>query len=119
MMLRAVTLLPQPDAPTSPRVSPWATANEKPSTACTTPSAVLKWVYRLSTRSNSCGTLLEYYPRFGQVPGARAWAAFLGRPDAQDPVALLGLQAAHVAARSRQPGGQGGGAEAALHDKAG
>ena len=44
MTLRAVTLLPQPDSPTSPRVWPWATANETPSTAWTTPSAVLNWV---------------------------------------------------------------------------
>src|SRR5439155_24954890 len=114
MMLRAVTLLPQPDSPTSPRVSPWATANETPSTACTTLSAALNWVYRLSTRSNSCGTLLEYYPRLGQVPGARAWAAFLARPDAQDPVALLRLQAVHVPARSRHPARQGACAVVAL-----
>jgi hypothetical protein len=37
-----VTLLPQPDSPTTPRVSPGLTLNETPSTALTIPSSVLK-----------------------------------------------------------------------------
>ena len=41
-MVRLVTLLPQPDSPTIPSVSPGSTANETPSTACTTPSSVSK-----------------------------------------------------------------------------
>jgi hypothetical protein len=36
---RAVTLLPQPDSPTTPRVCPGRMANDAPSTALTTPSS--------------------------------------------------------------------------------
>src|SRR3982074_543659 len=53
MILRAVTLLPQPDSPTSPIVSPCGIENEMPSTARTIPSRVRKWVSRLTTRSRS------------------------------------------------------------------
>ena len=38
----AVTLLPQPDSPTTPSVSPIRTVKETPSTARTTPAAVKK-----------------------------------------------------------------------------
>ena len=37
-----VTLFPQPDSPTIPRVLPRPTENETPSTALTMPSSVLK-----------------------------------------------------------------------------
>ncbi len=50
-MERAVTLLPLPDSPTIPIVSPASSENETPSTALTTPSWVLKWVLRLFTSS--------------------------------------------------------------------
>ena len=43
MTVRLVTLLPEPDSPTMPSVSPRSTANETPSTALTTPSSVSKW----------------------------------------------------------------------------
>ena len=36
------TLLPHPDSPTIPSVSPRSTANETPSTALTTPSSVVE-----------------------------------------------------------------------------
>ena len=39
---RQETDLPQPDSPTSPRVSPWRSSKEMPSTALTIPSSVLK-----------------------------------------------------------------------------
>src|SRR5918998_6704980 len=51
IMLSAVTLLPLPDSPTIPRVSPGSREKETPSTAFTIPSCVLKWVFRLFTSS--------------------------------------------------------------------
>ena len=42
-MLRLATLLPEPDSPTIPSISPRATSNETPSTALTMPSSVSKW----------------------------------------------------------------------------
>jgi hypothetical protein len=50
-----VTLFPEPDSPTTPRVSPGRTANEMPSTAFTIPSSVLKYVRR--SRTSSSGSL--------------------------------------------------------------
>src|SRR3712207_9370931 len=55
MMERAVTLLPPPDSPTIPIVSPASSENETPSTALTTPSWVLKCVLRLFTSSIATG----------------------------------------------------------------
>src|SRR3954463_8211038 len=49
MIVRQVTLLPEPDSPTIPRVWPLSTENETPSTARTTPSSVLKYVFRSLT----------------------------------------------------------------------
>src|SRR5260221_10382245 len=49
----AVTDLPQPDSPTMPSVSPAASSNETPSTACTTPSRVKNCVLRSLTSSSS------------------------------------------------------------------
>src|SRR5919197_1177914 len=48
----AVTLLPQPDSPTIPSVSPGPISNEIPLTACTVPPPVQKWTRRSSTLSN-------------------------------------------------------------------
>ena len=42
MIVRQVTLLPEPDSPTMPSVLPSSTVNETPSTALTIPSSVLK-----------------------------------------------------------------------------
>src|SRR5215813_9150813 len=44
-----VTLLPQPDSPTIPSVSPGAMSNEMPLTACTVPRRVSKRTCRSST----------------------------------------------------------------------
>src|SRR5919109_5496003 len=52
-----VTLLPQPDSPTIPNVSPGAMSNEMPLTACTVPRRVQKRTWRSSTeRSASLAT---------------------------------------------------------------
>src|SRR6184192_3002698 len=48
-MESAVTLLPQPDSPTMPRVSPGCKSKLTPSTALTTPSSVKNWVLRSLT----------------------------------------------------------------------
>ena len=54
MMLSAVTLLPHPDSPTTPRVSPLLMWRSMPSTARTTPSSVKKWVFSpLTSRRRS------------------------------------------------------------------
>ncbi len=47
-----VTLLPEPDSPTMPSVSPSETVNDTPSTARTTPSSVRKLTLRLRTSSS-------------------------------------------------------------------
>src|SRR5215472_13457077 len=47
-----VTLLPEPDSPTMPSVSPSATVKDTPSTALTTPSSVRKLTLRLRTSSS-------------------------------------------------------------------
>src|SRR6476469_6636641 len=61
MMQRAIVDLPQPDSPTTPRVSPSRTANETPSTAFTEATSFWKMIPRVtgkyffspSTTSNS------------------------------------------------------------------
>src|SRR5262245_11105602 len=60
----AVTLLPQPDSPTTPSVSPASMARSTPSTACTMPSYVAKWVRspRISSK-RSIIARLHYFPR--------------------------------------------------------
>src|SRR3954469_11969669 len=56
MIVRHVTLFPEPDSPTMPRVWPLSTENETPSTARTTPSSVLKCVFRsLTSRRATLG----------------------------------------------------------------
>ncbi len=49
MMENPVTVLPEPDSPTSPSTWPRATANDTSSTAFTTPARVKKCVRRLRT----------------------------------------------------------------------
>src|SRR6478672_68000 len=55
MIVRQVTLLPEPDSPTMPSVCPLSTVNETPSTARTTPSSVLKYVFRSLTSRRGIG----------------------------------------------------------------
>src|SRR5579884_2798584 len=45
----AVTVLPHPLSPTSPRISPCSSENDTSSTALTTPSALSKYVLRFRT----------------------------------------------------------------------
>ncbi len=49
MIVSDVTDLPDPDSPTTPRVSPRSRVYETPSTALTTPSWVWKYILRSST----------------------------------------------------------------------
>lgn len=49
-----VTLLPQPDSPTIPRVSPWFTEKLTSSTAVTVPLLVLNCVFKCLTSNNGC-----------------------------------------------------------------
>ena len=58
MIERQVTLLPQPDSPTIPRVFPFSTWNETPSTALTIPSSVRKYVLRSRTSRSAIRPLL-------------------------------------------------------------
>jgi hypothetical protein len=53
MMDRAVTLLPQPDSPTTASTSPGRTSKLTPSTAWTVPTSVWKTVLRSSTWSSA------------------------------------------------------------------
>ena len=55
MIDSAVTLLPQPDSPTSPSTSPRASAKLRPSTARSSPASVVKRVSSASTRSRARG----------------------------------------------------------------
>src|SRR5262245_19064667 len=56
-----VTLLPQPDSPTTAKVSPGATENDTPSTARTTPSRVKKWVFRFSISSSGAAAAMALH----------------------------------------------------------
>src|SRR5262245_11755064 len=56
MMARLVTLLPEPDSPTIPRVWPGSSEKLTPSTALTTPSSVSKWTLRSLTSSSAMPT---------------------------------------------------------------
>src|SRR6516225_5767706 len=51
----AVTLLPQPDSPTSPSVRPFSIESETPSTAWTRPASVSNPTARLSISSSDIG----------------------------------------------------------------
>jgi len=53
MIVRQVTLLPEPDSPTIPSVWPFSIENDTPSTAPTTPSSVWKDVRRSFTSSSA------------------------------------------------------------------
>ena len=46
---RASTVLPEPDSPTTPRVRPWRSVSEAPSTARRVPRSVRNEVHRSST----------------------------------------------------------------------
>ena len=52
----AVTVLPQPDSPTRPRVSPGARSKLTPATARTRPRAAAKLTVRSRTSSNGAAS---------------------------------------------------------------
>ena len=54
--VRKETLLPDPDSPTTPSVSPRAMENVTPSTALTSPSSVGNWTFRSLTSSSGSAT---------------------------------------------------------------
>src|SRR5215471_4494202 len=56
--LRNAWLLPEPDSPTTPTVSPSAIAKDTSLTALTSPSGVSKRVLRFSTSSSATSTIL-------------------------------------------------------------
>src|SRR6266536_1323462 len=72
MIENAVTDLPHPDSPTIPSVVPRSTLKVTPSTACTSPSRVLKYVRRSLTSSSAIQELLEVLssPRIERVAEA-------------------------------------------------
>src|ERR1035437_489208 len=63
MIARLVTLLPQPDSPTRPRVSPSSRSNETPFTAWTVPS----WVRNRTVRSRTESSIVAYRFRRGSI----------------------------------------------------
>src|SRR5215211_3527597 len=67
MMARLVTLLPEPDSPTMPRVWPGSSEKLTPSTALTTPSSVSKWTRRSRTSSSAMPTSHHAPAARGQV----------------------------------------------------
>ena len=75
-----VTLLPHPDSPTIPSVSPAATLNETPLTAWIVPRSVQKWTWRSSTASSGsplAGVVVPTAPA-ASGPGGSDTAAELG-----------------------------------------
>src|SRR3954453_7150935 len=79
MIESAVTLLPDPDSPTIPRVSPSSRVKDTPSTAFTTPSGVKNWVLRFLTCSSSAINFHFPVPKCHHLPEADdgIWAYFL------------------------------------------
>src|SRR2546422_3234667 len=101
MMLRAVTLLPEPDSPTMPSVSPRLMWKSIPSTARTTPSSVKKYVFSpLTSSSRSAMTLplARYHNWLASDGGAwitdspRLWLRLALRPRDFLRLALPGSQ---------------------------
>src|ERR1700674_3904352 len=80
----ALTLLPQPDSPTSPRASPSLSVNETPLTALTTPSGVKNWVRRSFTARSGglvlgCGMALLPETVGGSVTDSVGGGCLAGR----------------------------------------
>src|SRR5688500_9912944 len=85
-MDKHVTVLPEPDSPTIPRVVPRVTSKETPFTARTTPVSVRKEVTRLRTDSTKGKALPRFLPRSPQVhveagPGAARNAGRVARSE--------------------------------------
>src|ERR1700737_4948857 len=119
MIDKALTLLPQPDSPTSPNASPSLRVNETPLTALTTPSGVKNWVRRSFTarsggRVLGCGMTLLPEPVGGSVTDPVGGRLLAGRIQVdqqqahqQDEQERTGRVAQRLAGQ-RRPGGRGG-----------
>src|SRR3984885_12038274 len=79
MMVSAVTLLPEPDSPTMPRISPSSRLNETSSTAVISPREVANAVVRLLTE-RSVIQVLPLPSREGVGGGGQATTASLLHP---------------------------------------
>src|SRR6266480_6696570 len=78
----AVTLLPHPLSPTTPRVSPGLIANETSSTAFTTPARVKKYVLRLFTSRRCSAMFIPPLPNL-LILGQRHGATIAQAPERQ------------------------------------
>src|SRR6186997_424940 len=92
MIARPVVLLPQPDSPTSPRVSPRSISNVTPSTACTSPT----WRCRMMPSRIGNQTFRPSSRRSGTLPAAAVAPVEVMRPTSvvmEDPTfaVMLGL----------------------------
>src|SRR2546422_259022 len=111
-MARPVVLLPQPDSPTRPRVSPRRTSNDTPSTAftlptwrrTTAPAITGKWTFRSVTSRTMSGAELGMEMAGGQMVG-RA----LDQQGAMVAAEIGGAPAARREGATRRQGGGGGG----------
>src|ERR1700730_15655610 len=108
----AVMLLPHPDSPTRPSVSPWSILSDTPSTARTSDLRCRLCVRRSlisSTGVANRGSSLSASGRSWVAPEYRCGCGALRRlarrtgRDREHPVALLGFQALDVVAMGRQP----------------
>ena len=69
---RAAVVLPQPDSPANPRLSPFSKVNETPSTALTQPVESLKWVCRSRTSKRPGCSMRSGACLFAPLVGAGA-----------------------------------------------
>src|SRR6185503_6140801 len=101
MIESAVTLLPQPDSPTMPRVRPRSSLRSTPSTARTSPRSEAKCVRRFFTSSRLfvAGNLLLDYGTVEHAPGARLARAAAHEGD--EALVRLAVQAAQLGQRVR------------------
>src|SRR6266545_3009146 len=74
----AVTVLPQPDSPTTPSVRPRASEYVKPSTARTVPSSSTKWTRRSRTSSKT-SSLDRVWSGAGEAMTTLPAAVWIGR----------------------------------------
>src|SRR5258705_11822720 len=101
MIARPVVLLPQPDSPTSPSVSPRSISNVTPSTAWTSPT----WRWRMIPSRIGNQTFRPSRRSTGTLPAAAVGPVEVSRPASvvpEDPTFAVGLGLG----RDRQPAGR-------------
>src|SRR5436190_1546728 len=87
MTVRKPTLLPEPDSPTTPSVSPEASEKEMPSTALTRPSSVGKCTFRfLTSRRGSATRVSSSTPVACRRRGADRQSSCISHPWIQESV---------------------------------